>query len=152
MMRWLLMVLLMLLMFVVTASLTEAQSTEDEAVLKARETALLARNVEAVLQQFADDALVVSSSGRLLRGRDQIRSWVQDQVERSQREDAGPRYQQRTKLSWPGKVYRDDWQQMGISPLEVTQDAIIREGKIHFFNTSFTPESAARFQAARKKN
>jgi hypothetical protein len=151
MMRWLLMVLLMLCTLAVTASRTEAQRAEDEAVLKARETALLERNVDAVLQQFADDALVVSSSGRLLQGRDQLRSWVQDQVERRQREEAGPRYQQGTKLSWPGKVYRDDWQQMGISPLEVTQDAIIREGKIHFFNTSFTPESAARFQAARKK-
>jgi hypothetical protein len=151
-MRWLLMVLLMLFTLMVIASRTEAQRAEDEAVLNARETALLERNVEAVLQQFADDALVVSSSGRLLRGHDQIRSWVQDQVERSQREEAGSRYQQGTKLSWPGKVYRDDWQQMGISPLEVTQDAIIREGKIHFFNTSFTPKSAARFQAARKKN
>lgn len=73
-------------------------------------------------------------------------------MERSQREEAGHRYQQGTKLSSPGKVDRDDWQQMGISPLEVTQDAIIREGKIHFLNTSFTPESAARFQAARKKH
>jgi hypothetical protein len=126
--RWLLMVLLVLCTFVATASRIAAQSAEDEAVLKARETALLARNVEAVLQQFAGDALVVSSRGWLLSGRDQIRSWVQDQVERSQREEAGPRYQQGTKRSWPGKVYRDDWQQMGISPLEVTQDAIIREG------------------------
>jgi hypothetical protein len=73
-------------------------------------------------------------------------------VERSQREDAGPRYQQGARLSWPGKVSRDDWQQMGISPLTVTQDAIIRAGKIYFFNTRLTPESAARFQAARKKN
>jgi hypothetical protein len=152
MMRWLLMVLLMLLTPVVTTSRTAAQSAADEAVLNARETALLARDVEAVLQRFADDALVVTSSGRLLRRRAQIRSWVQDQVERSQRDEAGRRYQRGTKLSWPGKVYRDDWQQMGISPLEVTQDAIIREGKIHSFNTSFTPESAARFQAARKKH
>jgi hypothetical protein len=151
-MRWLLMPWLMLFTLVVTASRPAAQSADDEAVLKARGTALLERNVDAVLQQFADDALVVSSSGRLLKGRDQIRSWVQDQVERGQREELGPRYQQGTKLSWPGKVYRDDWQQIGISPLEVTHDAILREGKIHFFNTSFTPESAARFQAARKKN
>ena len=151
-MRWLLMPLLMLFTLVVTASRPAAQSAEDEAVLKARETALLERNVDAVLQQCADDALVVSSSGRLLKGRDQVRSWVQDQVERSQGEEAGPRYQQGTKRSWPGKVSRGDWQQMGISPLEVTQDAIIQEGKIHRLNTSFTPESAARFQAARKQN
>ena len=49
------------------------------------------------------------------------------------------------------RLPQDDWQQMGISPLEVTQDAIIRAGKLRFFNTTFTPESAARFQAARKK-
>jgi hypothetical protein len=150
--RWLLMVLLMLLTLLVTTSRIEAQSAEGEAVLKAREAALLARDVEAVLQLFADDALVVTSSGRFLMGRDQIRNWVQDQVERGQREEAGPRYLQGAKLSWPGKVYRDDWQKMGISPLDVTQDALLRDGKIRFFNTTFTPESAARFEAARKKN
>jgi Domain of unknown function (DUF4440) len=143
---------LLLLPLVVTLPRTEAQSAEGEAVLKARETALLARDVEAVLQLFADDAVVVTSSGRFLMGRDQIRGWVQDQVERGQREEAGPRYLQGAKLSWPGKVSRDDWQQLGISPLEVTQDALLRDGKISFFNTSFTPESAARFQAARKKH
>lgn len=41
---------------------------------------------------------------------------------------------------------------MGISPLEVSQDAIVQDGKIRFFNTTFTPESAARFDAARKRN
>jgi len=54
MMRWLLMVLLMRLMPVVTTSRTAAQSAEDEAMVNVRETALLARDVEAVLQRFAD--------------------------------------------------------------------------------------------------
>jgi len=151
-MRCLLGGILVLLTCVATIPRVDAQSAEGEEVLKARETALLARDVEAVLQLFTDDALVVTSSGRLLMGRDQIRSWVQDQVERGQREEAGPRYLQGTKLAWPGKVYRDDWQKVGISPLDVTQDALLRDGKIRFFNTTFTPESAARFEAARKKN
>ena len=133
------------------AKLACAQSTEGEAVLKAREAALLARDLNAVLNLFAEDALVVTSSGRFFIGREQIRSWVQDQVERAQREEAGARYLQGAKLSWPGRVYRDDWQKMGISPLDVTQDAIIKGGKIKFFNTTFTPESTARIQAARKK-
>jgi hypothetical protein len=152
MMRCLFGGLLVLLTCVAIIPCVEAQGVESDAVLKAREAALLARDVEAVLQLFADDALVATSSGRLLMGRDQIRSWVQDQVERGQREEAGPRCQQGAKLAWPGKVYRDDWQKKGISPLDVTQDAILRDGKIRFFNTTFTPESAARFEAARKKN
>ena len=50
MMRWLLMVLFMLFTLVVTVSRPAAQRAEDEAVLKARETPLLERNVDAVLQ------------------------------------------------------------------------------------------------------
>lgn len=150
-MRRLPLVLLVVLTLIETATLAYAQSAEGESVLKAREAALSARDLDAVLNLFADDALVVTSSGRIFTGREQIRSRVQDQVERGQREEAGPRYIQGAKLSWPGKVYRDDWQKMGISPLDVTQDAIIQGGKVKFFNTTFTPESAARFQAARKK-
>ncbi len=53
-----------------------AQSAEGESVLKAREAALLARDLEATVNLFADDALVVSSSGRIFMGREQIRNWV----------------------------------------------------------------------------
>jgi hypothetical protein len=128
-----------------------AQSADAESVLKAREAALAARDFEAILGLFADDAVVVTSSGRLLIGKEQVRTWVQDQVDRRQREEAGARQAQGSKLSWGGKVYRDDWQKLGVSPLDVTQDAIVQGGKIKFFNTTFTPESGAKLEAARKK-
>jgi hypothetical protein len=113
-------VLVLMSILVASVPTPHAQTADGEAVLKAREAALLTRNVESVLQLFAENALVVTSSGRIFIGRDQIRAWVQDQVDRNQREQAGPRYRQGIKLSWPGKVYRDDWEKMGISPLDVT--------------------------------
>jgi hypothetical protein len=128
-----------------------AQGGDAESILKARETALAARDFDAVLGLFADDAVVVSSSGRLLIGKEQVRVWVQDQVDRRQREEAGPRQVQGNKLSWAGKVHRDDWQKLGVSPLDVMQDAIIQDGKIKFFNTTFTADSGSKLQAARKK-
>jgi hypothetical protein len=129
-----------------------AQGPEADVVLKAREAALAAGDLNAILSVFADDAVVATSSGRLLIGKEHIREWVQDQVGRHQREEAGSRYGQGKKLSWAGKVYRDDWHKLKVSPLDVTQDAIIEGGKIKFFNTTFTQESAVRLQAARKKN
>jgi hypothetical protein len=129
-----------------------AQDTQADSVLKAREAALAAGDLDAILRLFADDAVVVTSSGRFLIGKEQIQGWVQDQVDRRQREEAGARYIQGNKLSWAGKVYREDWHKLGVSPLDVTQDAIIQGDKIKFFNTTFTPESAARLQAARQKN
>ena len=78
--------------------------------------------------------------------------WVADQVDRQQREEAATRQVQGNRLAWSGKVYRDDWQKLGVSPLEVRQDAVIQDGKITFFNTTFSPESWTKLEAARKKN
>jgi len=128
-----------------------AQGTDAESVLKARETALVGRDLDVILSLFAADAIVVTSSGRLLTGKEQIRVWVKDQIDRQQREEAGPRQVHGNKLSWPGKVYRTDWQKLGVSPLDVTQDAIIQGEKIKFFSTTFTAESWVRLDAARKK-
>ena len=126
------------------------QTPAGDTVLRARETALVAGDAAAVLRLFADDAVVATSSGRLLIGKDQIKSWVDDQVNRHQREEAGTRQLQGNKLTWAGKVYRDDWQTLGVSPLEVRQDAIVEGGKIKFFNTTFVSESAERLEKARK--
>lgn len=145
-------VLLMLVFAVSSLSSTEIQGADAESVLKAREAALIAGDFDTVLRLFAEDAVVVSSSGRLLIGKEQVKVWVNDQIDRSQREEAGPRQVQGSKLSWPGKVYRDDWEKLGVSPLDVTQDAVVQGDKIKFFNTTFTPESGAKLRAARKKN
>jgi hypothetical protein len=140
-----------LLLVLAVAPGLRAHGADADSVLKAREAALAARDFEAILGLFADDAVVVTSSGRLLIGKEQVRTWVQDQVDRRQREDAGPRQAQGNKLSWAGKVQRDDWEKLGVSPLDVTQDAIVQGGKIKFFNTTFTPESGTKLEAARKK-
>jgi hypothetical protein len=47
-------------------------------------------------------------------------------------------------------VYRDDWHKLEVSPLDVTQDAIIEGGKIKFFNTTFTQESVVSLPTADK--
>ena len=98
-----------------------AQNIQADAVLKAREAALAAGNLDAILNLFADDAVVVTSSGRFFIGKEQVRGWVQDQVDRRQREEAGSRYISGNKLSWAGKVYREDWHKLGVSPLDVTR-------------------------------
>ena len=142
---------LMLIIHLVLASIAYAQSTDAESVLKAREAALVGGELDIILDLFSNDAIVVTSSGRLLTGKEQIRVWVQDQVDRQQREEAGMRQVHGNKLSWPGKVHRSDWQKLDVSPLNVTQDAIIQGGKIKFFSTTFAPESWVRLEIARTK-
>jgi hypothetical protein len=124
---------------------------ELESVLRAREQALIARDLETILDLFADDAVVTTSTGRKLTVKDQIRVWVKDQIDRNQREEASPRQHDGNKLSWSARVYRDDWNKLGVSPLDAVQDAVIEDGKIKAFNTRLTPVSAAKLEAAPNK-
>jgi hypothetical protein len=127
--------------------------TENRAleVVNTREEALLARDTEAVVATFADDATVRSSSGRNLTGTDEIRGWVQDQVERGQIEVAGRRQVFGERMSWTATTSRDDWQQLGVSPLQVIQEVVVRDGRIVSMVNTLTPESAARLEAARAR-
>ena len=81
-----------MVVFVLALALTQqawAQGSDVESVLKAREAALIAREFDRALGLFADYAVVVTSSGRLLIGKEQLRVWVQDQIDRRQSEEAG---------------------------------------------------------------
>jgi hypothetical protein len=131
-------------------SATEAQTDDAESVLRAREAALMTRDVERVLAVFADDADVTTSSGRHFTDKQGVRSWIQEQVDRNQREEVvGTRRMEGGRLTWNGKVYRTDWANLGVSPLDVIQEAIVEGGKIKLFVTSFTQESAAWLNVAR---
>jgi hypothetical protein len=53
-----------------------AQGVETDAVLKAREAALAAGDLRAILSVCADDAVVATSSRRILIEKEQTREWV----------------------------------------------------------------------------
>lgn len=76
-------VLLTLVFAVSSLSSIQVQGADAESVLKAREAALIAGDFDTVLRLFAEDAVVVSSSGRLLIGKEQVKVWVNDQIDRS---------------------------------------------------------------------
>jgi ketosteroid isomerase-like protein len=53
-----------------------AQGIETDAILKARQAALTAGDLHAILRVFADDAVVATSSRRIRIGKEQTREWV----------------------------------------------------------------------------
>lgn len=58
---------------------------DPEAVLQGREAAFNSKDIEAVLELFAEDAVLISGTRRLTyTGRDAIRGFVQDQAARNQ--------------------------------------------------------------------
>src|SRR5262249_38396551 len=50
-----------------------------------------------------------------------------------------------------GKVWLNDWRQLGIAPLESIAMATVQNGKISSLSATLTPDSAARLQAAQAR-
>lgn len=124
-----------------------------EAPLDARVHALRAGDLPGVLAQFADDAVVRSSGGRVSEGLDQIRAFSEDQIRRNQDEVlAGPREIDGNFVKWTVRVSRDDWRALGIAYLEVDQEALVESGRIKRFTNTFRRESAEKLRVAREKN
>jgi hypothetical protein len=113
--------------------------------------ALSEGDVDGVVAQFTEDAVVKSSGGRLSSGREEIRAFTQDQVLRNQREVLiGSRVIEGNVVKWRVLVSRDDWRLLGIDHLEVNQEAVVENGRIKRFSNTFSSEATDRLKAARE--
>jgi LPXTG-motif cell wall-anchored protein len=127
-----------------------AQTADPVAVVTAFGEALNAGDGATALGLFADDAVVRTPGGGVYTGKQQIGAYAQAliaqhyhaEVDRRDVQVAGERVISR------GKVWLDEWRQLGIAPLESIAEAVVRDGKIVSLMGSFTPESAAKLQAA----
>ncbi|HXF63515.1 MAG TPA: nuclear transport factor 2 family protein [Caldilineaceae bacterium] len=108
-----------------------------------------------LLDQFADDAVVtnyppIDGSHGVYRGKAEIAQFVRNllpgfHVESREFQENGDR------VTWYSTVSNDGMRAMGIDSLDCVTEAVIRNGKIHSFNPTFTPESVAKMQAIAKQ-
>ena len=147
--------LLMLSLAIPTAPIRlAAQDADPVAVLDARQRAFEARNLDAAMAWFADDAVVTVLVGtpRQARyvGRDAIQRWQETLLnERSVRvESAGDRRVEGDTVTWTARVSRAEWQAMGLESLELWGEAVVRDGKISSLRNGLTPASAEKLGAA----
>ena len=132
----------------------EARVHEAEnvlAVVLAFEAAQNQGDVEAAVALFADDAVGVTADGTRWVGKDQIRTVVQHSwasgahIERSRYQVAGDRVTSQAAVS--SALLRA----MGVGALQVTAEAVVRDGRIQSTTSTLSPESAARLQAAQNR-
>lgn len=133
---------------------SEARLQAAEAVLGvvlAFENAQNTGDVEAAVALFAEDAVGVTADGERFVGRDRIRAAVlgsvagRARIERIRYQVSGDRVTSLVTLTSQGL------RAQGVGGLQVQAEALVRDGKIVFTSSSFTPESAGRLQAAQNR-
>lgn len=133
-----------------------AQPAEGLVVLEQWEAAIRAHDIDAALDLFADNAVVMVGMGlptaEQLIGPDQIRPWIESVA--SAPAGSGADDQNRlvnvtgNVVTWTTHISRPDFQRLGVDSVEVWTTVIVEGGAIRFFGGGPTSESRAQILAA----
>lgn len=129
-----------------------AQQTDPAAVLSNLADALNAGDVDAAMELVADDAVLrfvpdVMGTGPIT-GRDQIRAWYEGLVAQHIRAEPSNLEVDGNQVTWTNKVWLDDFEALGITPVEYTGEGVVEEGKVKSYTETMSDASLAEFQAA----
>jgi len=109
-------------------------------------------NLEAVMERFADDAIVRSipplpGAPEQFVGKAQIRGFVQ-MLMVNFRVESKNFTQNGDRVTWFATVTSDSIRGMGVDSMDTDCEAVIQNGKIKSFTPAFTQETLARLAAA----
>jgi len=122
---------LMIAFIAIAVGCAQTPATQDPlAVIRAFHDAQNAKNVTAAMALVADDAVFKNAppSSATLTGKDQIRTWLQGQVDRNNQVEVSNLQVSGDKVTWDSKVTRGG-SQIATSSVE----AIVQGGKIKSF-------------------
>jgi hypothetical protein len=120
---------------------------DPTAVVEALIAAENALDVDAAMATFADGAVVTLPTG-VLATADEIRGWQTGLAAGHFHADIGPIQVEGDHARFSGTVGFDPFRGMGIDAMGSEWDLTVAAGRITTFTYTFTPEGAARLQAA----
>lgn len=130
------------------AASASTRAIDPIAILNTYDFAHNGGDVDAGLALFADDAVVIVRSGTFA-GQAQIRTWLEREAAvKSQTKVVGQRTLQNDTITWRSLVTRDDLTKLGITDAQADDEAVVQQGKIKSFKSTFTPETQAKLDAA----
>lgn len=142
------------LVFLTPFSSAQVASSDPEKVVEGIESALNARDVDAVMVLVADDAVfrivpstLLQSTG-IFTGKDEIRRWVQGVADDNIRVEVESRRVEGEKITTSVEVYLDSFLALGIYPLVGSAEYFVQDSKLKSVTFTFSQESLSKQQKA----
>jgi hypothetical protein len=130
------------------AHLAAAQTPQSDpvSVLKRLFEARNFADPAAAAALFDRDSVIVNVVGTRFAGRDDIRRFMATSTAQKGKYDLEQVSLAGDIVTWTDLVTNPLYEKLGIAPVQVAGEAVIREGKIESFVTHFPPNSLAKFE------
>jgi SnoaL-like protein len=125
-----------------------ARQSEPGSVLQNLFAARNSVDSDRALALFADDGVIINVVGARFVGRDNIKTFLQSaDVQRDRYEIEDVRVAGGI-VTWIGAVSNEVYEKLGVAPVQVAEEALIRDGKIQQLVSRFSAGSLAKFERA----
>jgi predicted ester cyclase/limonene-1,2-epoxide hydrolase len=114
--------------------------SKNIALVKKFDAAWNARDLDAAMAFYAEDATVITPDGRTLKGKAEIAAWVKTLLPGFRVESANFR-EEGNLVRWDFTVYSDVFAGMGVNPVRGTGTVEIVNGKVKSFQPVFDQET-----------
>ena len=126
----------------------QTQPSGPLSVLKSLLETRNAANANAALALLADDSVIINVVGVKFAGRDNMKKLIQDTNAETGRYELEDAHSEGDTVTWTDLVKNPVYEKLGVAPVQIAGQAIVRDGKIQSLITHFLPSSLAKFEQA----
>lgn len=117
-------------------------------VFKGFAAAETACDVEAALAFFAENAILTNTRGRKFIGRENVRKFIEETTRSKPFVSIGSYKIEGKKLTVVDPARTDFYEKLGVAPVDLVHEIVVKDGKIISFINHLTPETIARLERA----
>ena len=126
----------------------QMQQADPLSVLKSLLETRNSANANAALALFADDGVIINVVGTKFAGLDNIKKLIQDTQAEMGNHELEDAHSAGDTVTWTDLVTNPVYEKLGVAPVHIAGQAVIRDGKIKSLITHFPPTSLAKFEQA----
>ena len=126
----------------------QTQPSGPLSVLKSLLETRNAANANAALALLADDSVIINVVGVKFAGRDNMKKLIQDANAAMDGYEFEVVHSAGDTVTWTALVTNPVYEKLGVAPVHIAGQAVIRDGTIKSLITHFPPTSLAKFEQA----
>lgn len=122
---------------------TDAQSTAQRYV-----DAQNAGELEAALELWADDGMIINTRGRSITGKENLKRFIEGNIQRKIHQKPESIQVVGSKVSWINRESNDSYRRLGVAPVQQNSEMVVEGGKIRSLINYFPANEIARIEQA----
>jgi hypothetical protein len=124
------------------------QTSDAQLTLQRYVDAQNAGDLEAALELWADDGMIINTRGRSVTGKEKLRGFIEGNIRRKIHQKPESIQEAGNKLTWVNRESNDSYRRLGVAPVQQNSEMVVEGAKIRSLINYLPADEIARIEQA----